>query len=145
MRGQRWNLLLLWFSTRTLCWTGSHQDNWGIGSGRCPASPLPHRWLHRRWEVRLMAICLIQRWAFCSSTFSFPCENKCRTHRNGWWFTRESKIMTLPVLYLRRPLKSLFPTSCYCFWTQSTVDCQLRWWDLEVCLHKNGLLKYIKK
>lgn len=89
MRGQHWILLLLWFSTHTLCWTGSHQDNWGTGSGRCPASPLPHRWLHRRWEVRLMEMCLIQRQAFCTSIFSFPCENKCKTCCNGWWFTRE--------------------------------------------------------
>lgn len=50
--GQHRNPPLLQFSTHTLCWTGSRRDNWGTGSGRCLASPLHHRRLHRRREAR---------------------------------------------------------------------------------------------
>lgn len=49
--GQHRNPPLLQFSTHTLCWTGSRRDNSGTGSGRCPASPLPHRRLYRKWDA----------------------------------------------------------------------------------------------
>ena len=41
--------------------------------------------------------------------------------------------------HLHKQRKSLCPTSYCCSWIQSTVDCQWRRWDLELCLHRNDL------
>lgn len=110
MTRQRRTPLLLWFSTHTLCWTGSRRDNWETGSGHFPAAPRPHTRLHGRWEMRLFVVS-IQR-----NTSYVP----------QW-------------LHLHRQLRSLCPPSCCCFWIQSTVDCQWRRLDQEECLRRNGL------